>query len=122
MRNIDLVIIDGPPVMGIADAPLLASIASGTLLVIEAGKTRRGITRAALKRLHFARAQMVGALLSKFNARDVGHTYGYGYGYGYGYADADYYGYGSKTVPQLEESEEAESAVEEGPSARQGAA
>jgi capsular exopolysaccharide synthesis family protein len=115
-ERFDLVIIDGPPVMGIADAPLLASIASGTLLVIEAGQARRGVTRAALKRLHFARAQMVGALLSKFNARDVGHTYGYGYGYGYG--DTDYYGYGSQTVPRLEEAL-AEDGEEE---QRQGAA
>ena len=112
-QRFDIVIIDGPPVMGIADAPLLASIANGTLLVVEAGLTRRGVTRAALKRLHFARAQMVGALLSKFNARDVGHTYGYGYGYGYG--DTDYYGYGSESVPKLEET-----VVEE--QQRQGAA
>jgi capsular exopolysaccharide synthesis family protein len=100
-ERFDTVIVDGPPVMGIADAPLLASIANGTLLVVEAGQTRRGVTRAALKRLHFARAQMVGALLSKFNARDVGHSYGYGYGYGYG--DTDYYGYGTESVPKLED-------------------
>ena len=64
-ERFDIVIVDGPPVMGIADAPLLASIAHGTLLVVEAGQTRRGVTRAALKRLHFARAQMVGALLQQ---------------------------------------------------------
>lgn len=95
----DIVVVDGPPVMGIADAPLLASIAAGTLLVVEAGRTRRGATKAALKRLHFARAQIVGTLLNKFNAREVGHSYGYGYGYGYG--DTDYYGYGTNTTPKL---------------------
>src|SRR5690606_14557529 len=76
----DLVIIDGPPVMGLADAPILANIAGGTLLVIEAGTTRNGTAKAALKRLQVARARVVGALLSKFDARKAGHAYGYGYG------------------------------------------
>jgi Mrp family chromosome partitioning ATPase len=99
-EKFDILIIDGPPVMGIADAPLLASVASATMLVVEAGVTRRGVTKAALKRLHFARAQMIGAIISKFNARSVGYGYSYGYGYGYGYGD-DYYGYGSQAL-QLE--------------------
>lgn len=104
-ERFDLVVVDGPPVMGIADAPLLASIAGGTLLVVEAGSTRRGVTKAALKRLHFARAQMLGVLLNKFNARDVGHTYGYGYG------GADYYGYGAEVTPeQIEQGRQQESA------------
>jgi capsular exopolysaccharide synthesis family protein len=90
-KKFDIVIIDGPPTMGLADAPLLSSVVEGTLLVIEAGRTRRGAAKAALKRLHFARAQTIGVLLNKFDSRKVGHTYGYGYGYGYG----DYYGYGS---------------------------
>jgi capsular exopolysaccharide synthesis family protein len=101
-EKFDILVIDGPPVMGIADAPLLASVASATMLVVEAGVTRRGVTKAALKRLHFARAQMIGAIISKFNARRVGYgySYGYGYGYSYGYGD-DYYGYGSQAL-QLE--------------------
>jgi polysaccharide biosynthesis transport protein len=116
-EKFEVVVVDGPPVMGIADAPLLASVTHGTLLVVEAGMTRRAVARAALKRLHFARAQMVGALLSKFNARDVGHGYGYGYGYAYGYGDNDYYGYGSETVPKLEDESE-----ESKPTEQQGAA
>ena len=36
-ESFDIVIVDGPPVMGLADAPIIASVASGTLLVIEAG-------------------------------------------------------------------------------------
>ena len=40
-----MVIVDGPPVLGLADAPLLGAACRGTLLVVESGKTR---TRAAL--------------------------------------------------------------------------
>lgn len=92
----DTVIIDSPPVGGLADAPLLASMATGTLLLIDVGATRRGVVRAALKRLTFARAQLVGAVVNKVDISHQGYGYGPGYGYGYhqGYGDAGYYGDG----------------------------
>ena len=98
----DVVIVDGPPIMGLADAPIIASVVGGTLLVVEAGGTRRAIVQDALKRLNFARARVLGALLNKFDARKAGHTYGHGgYAYGYGNGGAagtpDYYSYGGKS-------------------------
>ena len=47
-EQFDLVVVDGPPTLGLADSPLLAAAAGNVLFVIESGKTR---TRAALKRL-----------------------------------------------------------------------
>jgi len=103
-EKVDVVIIDAPPVMGLADAPLLSSMASGTLLVIAAGDTRRAVVRGALKRLHFARARMVGVLMNKCDFR---RNYGHGYAYGYGtdYGALEYYGYGQKNrAAQIEHS------------------
>ena len=104
-EKFDTVIVDSPPVMGLADAPLLASMAAGTLLVISTTDTRRGVAKSALKRLHFARARMVGAVMNKCDFRA---SYGYGYGYGYGGSNAlEYYGYGQKNQPaQVEHSPE----------------
>lgn len=90
----DHVIIDGPPVLGLADAPILANAIDGTLLVVNSAKTKIGAAQAALKRLYAARARLLGGLLTKYDARAAG--YGYGYGYGGAYA---YYSYGDK--PQL---------------------
>ena len=92
----DQVILDGPPVLGLADAPILANAADGTLLVVNSAKTKINAAQAALKRLLAARARIVGALLSKYDAK----TAGYGYGYGYHYES--YYAYGSK--PRLTKS------------------
>jgi len=89
-EKFDQVIIDGPPVMGLADAPILANLAHGTLLVVEAGETRIGVARNALKRLFAARAHVIGALLTKFSAKHAG------YGYGYGYGGYNYYSYGTQ--------------------------
>jgi Mrp family chromosome partitioning ATPase len=90
----DQVIIDGPPVMGLADAPLLASVAAGTVLVIAAGSTRRGLAKAALKRLHLSHARILGAVLTKLNVRRAG--YGYGYSSVYAYS----YDYGARDEPE----------------------
>ncbi|MGN6111626.1 MAG: GumC family protein [Luteimonas sp.] len=87
-ENYDQVVIDGPPVLGLADAPILANASVGTLLVVEAGKTRIQSAQMAIKRLLVARARIIGVVLSKYAA----HQHGYGYGYGsYGY-----YAYGGQ--------------------------
>jgi len=78
----DHVVIDAPPVLGLADAPLLSSVCEGTLMVIEAGSVRRAAALNAVTRLKGAGARMMGAVLTKFNAKRSGYGYGYGYGYG----------------------------------------
>ena len=87
----DQIIVDAPPILGLADAPILANIAGGTLLVVEAGSTRVGAAHSAIKRLLGARARLLGALLTKFDAKAAGYG---GYG-GYGYSSYQYYGYGT---------------------------
>jgi capsular exopolysaccharide synthesis family protein len=83
----DQIIIDCPPLLGLADAPTIAGFADGILVVIEAAATRVGVARATLKRLASARARLIGTVLVKFDSRVTG----YGYGYGYHYADHYYY-------------------------------
>jgi len=92
-ESFDVVLIDGPPVMGLADAPLLASMAQSTLMVVAANETRRSVFKVALRRLQFARANVIGALLSKFDSSQTG------YGYGYGYGEYEYHSYGLKELP-----------------------
>ncbi len=96
----DLVVIDGPPVSGLADSPLLASLADGTLLVVDPSTARRGMVKAALKRLAFARAQMVGVVVNKVDMNASGYGYGYGYGYGNGYGDHYYGGAETEKLPK----------------------
>lgn len=94
----DRIIIDGPPVLGLADVPILANVARGTLLVVETGETRISVAQNAVKRLQAARAFIIGGVLTKFESR---HS-SYGYGYGYGYGGTDYYSYrGRSHAPKL---------------------
>lgn len=83
----DVVIIDGPPVLGLADAPLLASRAEATLLVVMADVTRSDAVHGALQRLSATQGNVLGTLFTRWDMRGDGE---YGYG-GYGY-----YAYGAK--------------------------
>ena len=85
----DLIIVDAPPLLGLADAQLLTTAASASVFVVEAGGPRKGMIRSALKRLELARVTPLGVVLTKFDSK----ASGYGYGYGYGY---DTYAYGAE--------------------------
>jgi capsular exopolysaccharide synthesis family protein len=81
----DLVIVDAPPVLGLADAPLLASVCDNVLLVVESGKTRTAAATEAVNRIRAAGANVLGATLTKSTEERSGYGYGYGYGnYKYG--------------------------------------
>jgi capsular exopolysaccharide synthesis family protein len=80
----ECIILDGPPVLGLADAQLLSGAAAATVFVVSAGQSRAVSVQGALKRLRLSRANVVGAILTKFDAKSAGYGYGYGYGYSYG--------------------------------------
>ncbi|MAL87834.1 MULTISPECIES: GumC family protein [unclassified Brevundimonas] len=80
----DHVVIDGPPVLGFADAPVLSSSVEGTLFVLESRITGRRQARGALRRLSMGRGRVLGAVLTKFQAHRTRHE-GYDYAYDYHY-------------------------------------
>jgi capsular exopolysaccharide synthesis family protein len=86
-RDFDAVILDGPPVLGLADAPLIASIVGNAIFVVEASRGHRGATKAAVRRLRTDHTRILGAVLTKFDPKNTTSDYSY-----YGY---NYYHYGS---------------------------
>lgn len=84
LKRFDHVVIDSPPLLGLADAPLLARSVDGVVFVIEArGVAARGINM-SLDRLRDSHARLLGAVMTKFTGAGTGYGYGYAYGYGYG--------------------------------------
>jgi len=80
----DVIVMDGPPVLGLADAPLLAHCAEATVLCALADSTRRDALQGALRRLLAAQANVLGTVLVRYDHK---HT-------GYGYGGYSYYAYG----------------------------
>ncbi|KTT71192.1 exopolysaccharide biosynthesis protein [Sphingomonas endophytica] len=87
LQQFDHVVIDSPPVMGLADAPLIASRVEGVIYAVESHGIRSSMVRTALGRLASANARVIGGVLTKFEARKAHYGYGYEYGYGYGRGD-----------------------------------
>jgi len=85
LDSYDHVIIDSPPVMGLADAPLIASRVEGIIFVVESHGIRTHLVKTALNRLASANARVFGSVLTKFDSRKAQYGYGQGYEYGYSY-------------------------------------
>ena len=86
----EVVVIDSPPILGLADAPMLSALADGVIFVVEADRSRRGALKMALRRLRSMRPILLGAILTKFDPLKAGNRYSEYYGY-------DYYQYNSNT-------------------------
>lgn len=92
IANYDHVLVDAPPLLGLADAPLISQAVEGVAFVIETeGVAVRGL-RTAIARLRQAHARIFGAIITMVDTNK--NSYGYGYGYGSGY------GYGEKKAPE----------------------
>lgn len=88
LKRFDHIVFDAPPVMGLADAPLIGSRVEGVALVVESHATQKSMMQVAVRRLFDANNNVLGAVLTKFNAQRAHFGYGYDYGYGYGYGQA----------------------------------
>ena len=69
MNEGDLVIIDSPPVLPMADATILAAGVDDVLLLLQAGHTRGQPTRQAVEALRQVRAHLIGVVLNAAPAR-----------------------------------------------------
>lgn len=81
----DMVIIDSPPIMGLADALILSNWANATLLVATFAQSRKKPLADAFQRLRHARAHVIGSILTKIKSGGAGYGYSYNYEYHYTY-------------------------------------
>ncbi len=87
----DVVILDGPPTAWASPTrPMIAAAVSGTIVVVESGRTGRAQIRSGLRRLRMGHAKILGAVLAKYDVRAAAYGYGYGYGSAYGYYAYEY--------------------------------
>jgi capsular exopolysaccharide synthesis family protein len=68
-RAYDLVIIDAPPVLALADARLTARLADTTLLVVRWGRTTPEVARLAVRQLMNVGTHIAGVAISMVNVR-----------------------------------------------------
>lgn len=82
--NIDIVMIDTPPCLMVADSAVLAATSKAdVLLVIDCAHTRRGAALKAKDKFAQLGIQIKGVVLNRINPRDESYDYGQGYTYYY---------------------------------------
>lgn len=81
----DVVLIDSPPTLGLADAVEISSMAEACVFVIEAGQSQASHAKGAIQRLLHSGANVIGVLLTKFDMKAAGYGYEYAYQYSYEY-------------------------------------
>ncbi len=77
----DVILLDCPPVLVVADASILARHADGTILIAWAGRSQRSEIRQAMESLNSAGGSLMGTIFiqQKYRSR-YGQTHSYGYG------------------------------------------
>ena len=81
-RDYDLIVLDAPPALAMADARVVARLADATLLCVKWRDTPRSVVRNSLSLLEEAHARVVGVALTQVDAKVHGRS---------GYADAEVY-------------------------------
>ncbi|GGJ04812.1 tyrosine protein kinase [Alicyclobacillus cellulosilyticus] len=82
-REFDLLILDSPPVLSVADALILSQVAHGVLFVVDAQRTHRQLAQKAVAALRQVNAHLLGAVLNRVDRRG---TEGYYYYYSHYYS------------------------------------
>ncbi|MGI8663280.1 MAG: CpsD/CapB family tyrosine-protein kinase [Acidimicrobiales bacterium] len=72
----DVVLIDSPPVLPIADTLEIGRMAAGAILVVEARHTEVGTAQRAKDALIQNRTRLLGVIMNKVPAEEVGYGYG----------------------------------------------
>ncbi len=71
----DQVIVDCPPLLGLADALIITNLCAGTVLAVEMGSTPHTLVLGTIKRLRETKVHIVGAIMTKLE--DQSGAYGY---------------------------------------------
>lgn len=71
----DVVVVDSPPVLAVADAVILGRMCDGSLLVVDSGQTRRDSALRGKDALEQAGARMLGIVLNRMKASGRYYSY-----------------------------------------------
>jgi capsular exopolysaccharide synthesis family protein len=78
-KRYDRIIFDSPPIIAVADAPILSAQADGVVFVVKAGATAKDIVKQGIAQMRSAHAHVLGAVLNNVDLSS--RAYGYYYAY-----------------------------------------
>ncbi|MCA9405794.1 MAG: CpsD/CapB family tyrosine-protein kinase [Candidatus Omnitrophica bacterium] len=75
--DFDFVLIDTPPIISVTDSGTVGAMVDGVVMVVQAGRTQRGIVRRAEELLHQAHCNVVGHVLTNIEYHLPEYIYRY---------------------------------------------
>jgi capsular exopolysaccharide synthesis family protein len=78
-QSYDMIIIDAPPLLPVADASVLSNLADGSILVIRHGQTTRDQVTEAVNRVNQVGGKLYGVVVNMVAKRAIGSYYYYYY-------------------------------------------
>ena len=78
-QSYDMIIIDAPPLLPVADASVLTTLADGSILVVRHGQTTRDQVAEAVKRINQVGGRLYGVVVNMVAKRAIGSYYYYYY-------------------------------------------
>lgn len=90
---VDVILIDSPPVLVVADASVLAAQVDGAILVVDGFKTKSSSMKAAADTLTNTQTPILGVVVNKLRRAKFGYGYYYPYYYDYYYYSYHYSSY-----------------------------
>ena len=88
----DLVLFDTPPVLGLADAALVAEHCDGLMLLVSLNRVDRSLPKESVARIRSSGAPLLGIVTNALKPENQSAAYGYG-SYGYAYETSAAYAY-----------------------------
>jgi receptor protein-tyrosine kinase len=121
-KQADLVLVDTPPVLPVADTLVIGRMAAGAVLVTASRQTSIEAVNKAKDLLTRNQTRLLGVVLNKFEQRDAPATFAYGYGYGDGPVESlsDPDSWGEENVPTPPPGGAAERSPRTGSTVRRG--
>ena len=97
--SFDIVLLDSPPIMGLADALIISQYVKTLTLAVDIEQTNKDVLKSAMNRLHRVNAPISGVLLTRYSADSTDD-------YGYHYSNYNNYTYGDDAVAGIEDEPE----------------
>jgi len=76
-KKFDFIILDTPPIISVTDAGILGPLTEGVLMVIQAGRTQRGIIKRAEELLYQSHTKIIGHVLTNIEYHLPEYIYRY---------------------------------------------
>jgi capsular exopolysaccharide synthesis family protein len=73
----DMVLLDSPPVVSVADAVALATFADGVVMVVQTGKVPHEVIRRAISQILAVKGRILGVVMNGVNMKRDGYYYDY---------------------------------------------